>query len=80
MPRDVHVIDHPLVHHKLTLLRQKELSTNSFRNLVAEIIAAPLLATGNSAAAAIDRIKHAQPRSIKLVCLVVAPEGVATLQ
>ena len=37
MPGEVHVISHPLVQHKLTLLRQKDISTQSFRALVAEI-------------------------------------------
>src|SRR5579862_1726425 len=37
MPPDVHVIDHPLVQHKLTLLRKKETSTTSFRRLLNEI-------------------------------------------
>jgi uracil phosphoribosyltransferase len=166
----VHVINHPLVQHKLTLLRQKHISTSSFRNLVAEIsvlpayevtrdlplietevetpiavakgvllegkkivlipilragtgmvdgmlrilpsarvghigiyrdpdtlgaveyyhkmpgemggrdviLVDPLLATGNSAVAAIDRIKSAKPKSIRFVCLVAAPEGVAS--
>jgi len=169
MPGQVHVITHPLVQHKLTLLRQKDISTQHFRALVGEIsmllayevtrdlpttaleietplartrgfvlegkkivlipilrsglgivdgmlrvlpsarvghvgiyrdpqtlgaieyysrmpgetsgrdviIAAPLLATGNSANAAVDRVKGAQPRSIKLACLVAAPEGLA---
>jgi uracil phosphoribosyltransferase len=169
MPAEVHVIKHPLVQHKLTLMRQKDLSTSSFRNLMSEIslllayevtrdlpvvvtevetplaktqgallegkkivlipilragtgivdgmlrilpsarvghigvyrdpdtlgaveyyskmpgemrdrdviVADPLLATGNSAIAAVDRVKSAQPKSIKLVCLVAAPEGVA---
>jgi uracil phosphoribosyltransferase len=170
MPAEVHVINHPLVQHKLTLLRQKDISTSSFRNLVAEIsvllayevtrdlpliqtevetpfakakgvllegkkivlipilragigivdgmlrilpsarvghigiyrdpgtlgaveyyhkmpgemsgrdviVADPLLGTGNSAIAAIDRVKSAQPKSIRFVCLVAAPEGVAS--
>src|SRR5688572_7070203 len=169
MPGPVHVINHPLVQHKLTLLRQKDISTQAFRALVAEIsmllayevtrdlpttemeietplattrgavlegkkivlipilrsglgivdgmlrilpsarighigiyrdpetlgsieyysrmpsetagrdviIAAPLLATGNSANAAVDRVKSAQPRSLKFACLVAAPEGLA---
>ncbi|WP_288013443.1 uracil phosphoribosyltransferase, partial [Diaphorobacter sp.] len=34
----------------------------------------------NSAAAAVARLKQLQPRSIKFVCLLAAPEGVATLQ
>jgi uracil phosphoribosyltransferase len=171
MPAEVHVIRHPLVQHKLTLMRQKDLSTSSFRNLMAEIslllvyevtrdlptqevevetpmgktrgvllegkkivlmpilraglgivdgmlrilpsarvghiglyrdpdtlgaveyyhkmpgemsgrdviIADPLLATGNSAIAAVDRVKSAQPKSVRFVCLVAAPEGVANL-
>lgn len=171
MPAEVHVINHPLVQHKLTLLRQKQISTSSFRNLVSEIsvllayevtrdlpliptevetpfgmakgvllegkkivlipilragtgivdgmlrilpsarvghigiyrdpetlgaveyyhkmpgemsgrdviIADPLLATGNSAIAAVDRVKSAQPKSVRFVCLVAAPEGVANL-
>jgi uracil phosphoribosyltransferase len=167
----VTVIDHPMVQHKLTLLRQKERSTNSFRTLVAEvsmllayevtrdlplvyqdietplakmrapliegkkvvlvnilragtgmvegmlrilpaarvgqiglyrdpetlgaieyyfklpgemsdrdvIVVDPMLATGNSAVAAVERIKTASPRSIKFVCLLAAPEGLANL-
>ncbi len=35
----------------------------------------PMLATGNSAVWAVDRIKQTQPRSIKFVCLLAAPEG-----
>ena len=37
MTQKVTVIDHPMVQHKLTLLRQKERSTNSFRTLLSEI-------------------------------------------
>ncbi|MCB1975145.1 MAG: uracil phosphoribosyltransferase, partial [Burkholderiaceae bacterium] len=40
----------------------------------------PMLATGNSACAAIDRLKKLKPRSIKFVCLLAAPEGIATMQ
>jgi uracil phosphoribosyltransferase len=164
----VHVADHPLVRHKLTLLRQKERSTNSFRKLMAEVslllgyeatrdlplvdeeietplgkmrapvldgkkvvlidiwragtgmvegmleilpsarighiglyrdpetmgaveyyfkfphemkdrdvlVVDPMLATGNSAVAAVDRVKTAKPKSIKFVCVLAAPEGV----
>jgi uracil phosphoribosyltransferase len=171
MPPQVHVITHPLVQHKLTLMRQKHVSTSSFRNLMAEIstllayevtrdlptvetevetpmgktrgallegkkvvlvavlragtgivdgmlrilpsarvghlglyrdpdtlgaveyyhklpgemsgrdviVADPLLATGNSAVAAVDRVKSAQPKSVRFVCLVAAPEGLANL-
>ena len=43
------------------------------------IIVDPMLATGNSAAAAIDRIKSLNPRSIKFLCLLTCPEGIAAL-
>jgi uracil phosphoribosyltransferase len=171
-PPQTHLITHPLVQHKLTLMRKKEASTNSFRTLLNEIsmlmayevtrdmpvqlveietpletmnapvidgkklvfvsilragngilegmlsvvpgarvghiglyrdpqtlqaveyyfkmpqgmaerdvvVVDPMLATGNSAAAAIDRIKQLGPRSIKFVCLLACPEGVAALQ
>jgi uracil phosphoribosyltransferase len=168
MPGKVHVIDHPLVQHKLTLMRSKETSTSTFRNLLREIsmllayevcrdmpttlteietpiaktrapmldgkkivvisilragngildgmlqilpsarvghiglyrdpktlaaveyfykvpdnmgdrdaiVVDPMLATGNSALAAIDRIKASGPRTLKLVCLLACPEGI----
>ncbi len=34
---NVHLIDHPLVQHKLTLMRNKTASTNSFRRLLNEL-------------------------------------------
>ncbi len=169
---NVYVIDHPLVQHKLTLMRKKTASTSSFRRLLNElaalmtyeitrdmpmqeveietpletmkakvidgkklvfasilragtgildgmldvvpgarvghiglyrdpktleaveyyfkmpqdmqdrdvIVVDPMLATGNSAIAAIDRIKKLNPKSIKFVCLLTCPEGVAALQ
>ncbi len=172
MNNNVHVITHPLVQHKLTLMRNKEASTNSFRRLLNElsmlmayevtrdmpvqqvqietpletmdapmidgkklvfvsilragtgildgmlnvvpgarvghiglyrdpktlqaveyyfkmpqgmadrdvIVVDPMLATGNSAAAAVTRLKQLKPRSIKFVCLLTCPEGVSTLQ
>ena len=33
----VHIVDHPLVQHKLTLMRQKETGTKDFRELLEEI-------------------------------------------
>jgi len=166
-----HVIDHPLVQHKLTLLRDKNCSTNSFRRLVTElssllayevtrdvntrsieietplekttgqfidgkkivfvsilragtgildgmlhvipsarvghiglyrdpktlvaieyyfrmpedmasrdvIVVDPMLATGNTAIAAIERLKETGPRSIRFVCLLASPEGINSL-
>jgi uracil phosphoribosyltransferase len=170
--KNVHLIDHPLVQHKLTLMRRKDASTNTFRTLLNElsslmayevtrdmplqdvqiqtpletttgrmidgkklvfvsilragngilegmlnvvpgarvghvglyrdpatlqaveyyfkmpsemaerdiIVVDPMLATGNSAIAAIDRLKKLQPKSIKFVCLLTCPEGIANLQ
>src|SRR3954465_6613628 len=43
------------------------------------ILLDPMLATGNSAIAAISRLVELRARSIKLVCLVAAPEGVEKL-
>ncbi len=166
----VHLISHPLVQHKLTLMRQKDLSTSSFRRLLHEIamlmayevtrdmptqlieietpletmqspviegrktvfvvvmragagfldgmlevvpgarvghvglyrdpktltaveyyfkmphnmqerdaiVLDPMLATGNSAVAAVDRLKETQPKSIRFVSLLAAPEGLKT--
>jgi uracil phosphoribosyltransferase len=33
----VTIVNHPLVQHKLTLLRKKDISTKSFRELLKEI-------------------------------------------
>src|SRR5262249_55520502 len=168
MAGKVHVIDHPLVQHKLSLMRSKETSTSTFRSLLREIsmllayevcrdlpttkirietpiaptmapvldgkkivlisilragngildgmldilpsarvghiglyrdpktlapveyffkvpeamgdrdaiVVDPMLATGNSAVAAIERLKARAPRSIKFVCLLTCPEGI----
>ena len=168
----VHLIDHPLVQHKLTLMRRKDASTNTFRTLLNElsmlmayevtrdmpmqnieietplekmlskvidgkklvfvsilragngilegmlsvvpgarvghvglyrdpktltaveyyfkmphdmeerdiVVVDPMLATGNSAIAAVDRLKELKPKSIKFVCLLTCPEGIAALQ
>src|SRR5205807_10008892 len=43
------------------------------------ILVDPMLATGNSAIAAISRLVELRARSIKFVCLVAAPEGIAAL-
>ena len=40
----------------------------------------PMLATGGSAAAAIDLVKAAGARNIALVCIISAPEGIALVQ
>jgi len=41
------------------------------------IVLDPMLATGNSSVAAIEQVKQAGARSVTLVCLVAAPEGIA---
>ena len=168
---NVHLVDHPLVQHKLTLMRRKDASTASFRRLLNElatlmayevtrempmqeievetpletttgkvidgkklvfvsimragagildgmlavvpgarvghiglyrdpkthtaveyyfkmpsemherdvIVVDPMLATGNSAIAAVDRLKEVRPRSIKFVCLLTCPEGLKAM-
>ena len=43
------------------------------------IVLDPMLATGNSAAAAISAIKQAGARSVSLICLVAAPQGIERL-
>jgi uracil phosphoribosyltransferase len=40
------------------------------------IVLDPMLATGNSSVAAIARVKEAGARTVTLVCLVAAPEGI----
>lgn len=40
------------------------------------IIVDPMLATGNSSIAAVQRVKEAGARDIKFVCLLAAPEGI----
>ena len=37
MPKHLTIVDHPLVQHKLTLMRAEETSTKSFRHLLHEI-------------------------------------------
>lgn len=44
------------------------------------IVVDPMLATGHSAVAALDRLKETRPRSIRFVCLVSCPEGIAHLR
>jgi uracil phosphoribosyltransferase len=42
------------------------------------IVCDPMLATGNSAVAAVTRVKKGAPGSLRFVCLLACPEGVAT--
>ncbi len=40
------------------------------------LVVDPMLATGNTAVAAVERLKSTLPLSIKFVCLLAAPEGI----
>ena len=44
------------------------------------IVVDPMLATGNSSAAAVDLVKQAGARNIIFMCLLAAPEGVARMR
>jgi uracil phosphoribosyltransferase len=44
------------------------------------ILVDPMLATGNSAVAAIARVKQTQPKSLKFLCLLACPEGIQTVR
>jgi uracil phosphoribosyltransferase len=172
MSEHLTIVDHPLVQHKLTLMRDKECSTKSFRQLLREIshllayevtrnlpmttmtvdtplepmeaptiagkklalvsilragnglldgilelipnarvgfvglyrdpetlqpvqyyykvpeaiderltiVVDPMLATGNSSAAAVDLLKEGGATNIRFLCLLAAPEGVARMK
>ncbi|MEM8503039.1 MAG: uracil phosphoribosyltransferase [Cyanobacteria bacterium P01_D01_bin.1] len=40
------------------------------------LVVDPMIATGNTAIAAVHRLKETRPQSIKFVCLLAAPEGI----
>ena len=44
------------------------------------IVVDPMLATGNSSAAAVDLIKAKGARNIRFLCLLAAPEGIARMK
>lgn len=44
------------------------------------IVVDPMLATGNSSAAAVDLLKQSGAKNIRFLCLLAAPEGVARMQ
>ncbi len=44
------------------------------------IVVDPMLATGNSAVAAVRRLKESGARTIRFVCLLAAPEGIAAFR
>ena len=44
------------------------------------IVVSPVLATGNTAVAAVDRLKELGAKEIRAVCLIAAPEGVERIR
>jgi uracil phosphoribosyltransferase len=44
------------------------------------IVVSPVLATGNTAVAAVDRLKEHGAKQIRCVCLICAPEGIDNLR
>jgi len=44
------------------------------------LVVDPMLATGNSAVAALHRLKDTGAKTLKFVCLLAAPEGIAHVQ
>jgi uracil phosphoribosyltransferase len=44
------------------------------------LVVDPMMATGNSAVAAVHRLKEANPKSIKFLCILAAPEGITHFQ
>jgi uracil phosphoribosyltransferase len=44
------------------------------------IVVAPVVATGNSAVAAVDRLKEIGAKNIRYVCLLGAPQGFERLR
>ena len=44
------------------------------------IVTDPMLATANSAVAAVERLKERGAKDIRFVCLLAAPEGIAKLR
>ncbi len=41
------------------------------------LVVDPMVATGNSAVAAVQRLRETNPKSLRLICLLAAPEGIA---
>jgi uracil phosphoribosyltransferase len=44
------------------------------------VVIDPMLATGNTAIAAVDRLKEAGARNIRMACLLCSPEGLSKFQ
>ena len=91
---NVHVLNHPLIQHKLAILRNKDTSVKEFRELVSEISGLMCYeATRNlpteevqvetpvaTAVAAIDFLKKHGCKNIIMMNIIGCPEGVAAVQ
>src|SRR3569623_255939 len=44
------------------------------------LVVGPMLATGNTAIAAVDRLKEAGARALRMTCLLASPEGLSKFQ
>ena len=81
---NVHVFDHPLIQHKLSILRDKNTSVKEFRELISEIAMLMCFeATRDLPLEEIDvetPVATAHCKHIKLMCIIGAPEGVAVMQ
>ena len=79
----VHIVEHPLVHDALVELRDKRTPPDHFRRAATRIsvlLVDPMLATGGSSVAALRLLQDAGARDIRIVCIVAAPEGLATVE
>ena len=78
----IEVINHPLIQHKLSILRRTDTSTKAFRELVDEI--AMLMGYEVLRDLPLEDVEIETPitKTVQkqLVCLVSAPEGVKALQ
>lgn len=73
---DIHVLNHPLVDHKLTVLRDKNTPSSTFRELVSELVMLEAYeATGGTLVAATHYLAERGAKDITAVCILGAPEG-----
>ena len=99
MKDNVFIMDHPLIQHKLSILRDEKTGSKQFRELVSEIamlmcyestrdlplteveIKTPITTAKTKKLAgrkidAVARIKEFNPKRIKFMCIIAAPEGI----
>ena len=61
---NVHVMDHPLIQHKIGIIRREETGSKDFRMMIGEI----------------QMLKNRGVKNIRFMCIIAAPEGVKKLQ